>query len=253
MSAAAPRVGTFLSLASPEAAAVVSGGLDLVLVDAEHGVGDEPTLLAQLRAARCAHRWVRVRQLADAPKVLDLGADGVVVPRVRAASEVAELVRSCSYPPMGTRGLGPSTANLYGLHLREQLARGSRLGELWPQIETLEAVEALPEILALDPGPTGLFVGPGDLSAALGHPGELSHPEVRRTVERVAAQCSAAGRRFAIFSPDATDAERWIDLGASVVVVGSDAGWMAQGAAPVWELREAELREAKLHEAKGSR
>lgn len=237
-----PRVGTFLGLGSPEAAAVVSSGVDLVLIDAEHGIGDEPTMLAQMRAARCAHRWVRVRKLDDAPKALDLGADGVVVPRIRDADEVAELVRICSYPPVGVRGLGPSAMNLYGARLAEQVQEGPRQGELWPQIETLEAVEALPAILRLDPGPTGLFIGPGDLSAAVGHPGELGHPEVRQIVEKVVRVCEEAGCRFAIFSPDRGDAERWIELGASTVVVGSDASWMIEGAGPVWALREAMAR-----------
>jgi len=233
------RVGTFLSLGSPEAAAIVSSRLDLVLIDAEHGIGDEATLLAQLRAARCPHRWIRVRQVADAPKALDLGAGGVVVPRIRAAAEVAELVRLCSYPPDGIRGLGPSATNLYGALMQEQLKDGARRGELWPQIETLEATDALPEILALDPGPTGLFIGPGDLSAALGHPGELRHPEVIKTVERIVEGCNLAGCKFAIFCLDRVDAEQWMGLGASTVVVGSDASWMMEGAAPVWTLREA--------------
>ena len=239
----ATRVGTFVSLASPEATAIVSSRLDLVLVDAEHGIGDERLLLAQLRAARCAHRWLRVRQLADAPKALDLGADGVVVPRVRGAAEVAELVRICTYPPDGIRGLGPSAANLYGATMREQLMSGARHGELWPQIETLEAVEALAEILALDPGPTGVFIGPGDLSAALGHPGELGHPEVQRVVEGIVDACVVAGRRFSIFSPNRADAERWIERGASAVVVGSDASWMIEGVAPIWALAKARVPE----------
>lgn len=236
---ARPRVGTFLSLGSPEAAAILSTRLDLVLIDAEHGVAEEGTLVAQIRAARCPHRWIRVSRLTDAPKALDLGAGGVVVPRIRAAAEVAELVRICSYPPDGIRGLGPSAANLYGTLMREQLESGTRLGELWPQIETLEAVDALQEILALDPGPTGLFIGPGDLSAALGHPGELGHPRVRHTVERVVEECNSARCRFAIFSLNSADAERWIDLGASVVVVGSDASWMVESASQVWSLSEA--------------
>jgi 2-keto-3-deoxy-L-rhamnonate aldolase RhmA len=232
-------VGTFLSLGSPESAAILSARLDLVVIDAEHGIGDERTLVAQIRAASCPHRWIRVRQLGDAPKALDLGAGGVVVPRIKAAAQVAELVAICSYPPDGIRGLGPSATNLYGALMREQLESGTRLGEIWPQIETLEAVDALPEILALDPGPTGLFIGPGDLSAALGHPGELGHPEVRRTVEHVVEECNAAGRSFAIFSPDSADAQRWIDLGASAVIVGSDASWMMEGALSVWKLRDA--------------
>ena len=237
-----PRVGTFLSLGSPEAAAIVSNRLDLVLIDAEHGVADERTLLAQLRAARCPHRWVRVREVGDAAKALDLGAGGVVVPRIRKAAEVAELVKLCSYPPVGIRGLGPSAANLYGALMRDQVEKGPRQGELWPQIETLEAVEALAEILALDPGPTGLFIGPGDLSAALGHPGELRHPRVIETVEGVVEECNAARRKFAIFCPDRADAERWMGLGASTVVVGSDASWMVDGASPVWALMEATAR-----------
>ena len=234
------RVGTFVSLGSPEATAIVSSRLDLVLVDAEHGIGDERVLVSQLRAARCTHRWLRVRQLADAPKALDLGVDGVVVPRIRGVAEVAELVRICTYPPDGIRGLGPSAANLYGAIMREELMHGVRHGELWPQIETLEAVEALPEILALDPGPTGVFIGPGDLSAALGHPGELGHPEVQEVVERVVDACAAAGRRFSIFSPNRADAERWIERGASTVVIGSDASWMIEGIAPIWALAQAQ-------------
>lgn len=100
---ARPRIGTFLSLGSPGASAIISSRLDLILIDAEHGVGDERTLLAQIGAARCADRWIRVRRLGDAPKALDLGADGVVVPRIRTSTEVAELVKICSFPPHGIR------------------------------------------------------------------------------------------------------------------------------------------------------
>jgi 4-hydroxy-2-oxoheptanedioate aldolase len=237
-----PRIGTFLSLGSPEATAVISSRLDLVLIDAEHGVGDERTLLAQLRAARCPHRWIRVGSVQDAAKALDLGADGVVVPRIRAASEVDDLVTRCSFPPDGTRGLGPSATNLYGALMHVQVLGGTRQGELWPQIETMEAVEALPEILAVRPAPSGLFIGPGDLSAALGHPGDLGHPRVRQTIEHVLHTCIAAGRDVAIFSPGPSDAERWLALGASTVIVGSDAGWMIAGANPVWELAEHQRR-----------
>ena len=233
------RVGTFVSLASPEATAIVSAHLDFVVVDAEHGIGDESVLVAQLRAARSLSRWVRVRRMSDAPKALDLGADGVVVPRIRAAAEVAELVRLCAYPPDGVRGIGPSAANLYGMLLREQVTSSARRGEVWPQIETLEAVDALPEILALDPRPTGVFIGPGDLSAALGRPGELGHPDVREVVERIVEECLEAAWEFAIFSPDREDAEHWIEMGASAVVIGSDASWMIEGAAPAWALAEA--------------
>ena len=77
------------------------------------------------------------------------------------------------------------------------------------------------------------------LSAALGRPGELGHPEVRAVVERIVEACLEAAWKFAIFSPDHEDAERWIELGASAVVVGSDASWMIEGAAPVWALAEA--------------
>lgn len=237
-----PRVGIFLSLGSPEATAIVSNGLDLVIIDAEHGPGDEHTLLAQLRAARCPHRWIRVRQLSDVSKALDLGANGVVLPRIRTAGEIAELRGAAYYPPLGIRGLGPSAANHYGLVMQEYLRSVAGDTEIWPQIETLDAISVLPDILAITPGPTGLFIGPGDLSAALGHPGDLLHPKVRDLVEHVVQDCNAAGCAFGIFCPDYADADTWTAMGASVVVVGSEAGWIIEGArrTNAWRKRQLE-------------
>ncbi|MHB1501757.1 MAG: HpcH/HpaI aldolase family protein [Candidatus Dormibacteria bacterium] len=231
------RIGTFLSLGSPEVAAVVSRGLDVVAIDAEHGPADDASVLAQLRACHCRHRWIRVRQLSDASRALDLGATGVVVPRIRTADEIAQLVASCHYPPYGRRGFGPSAANLYGTASGGYSSDGTADIEVWPQVETLDAVHSIEDILALDHRPTGLFLGPGDLSFELGHPGQLDHPEVMAALSSVARACRTAGWPFAVFCRSPAAAEPWIARGASVVLVASDAAWMVAGARSTWELR----------------
>lgn len=217
--------GTFLGLGSALAAeACALAGFDWLLVDLEHGGGDDSTFLQQQLAAQAHDVPVLVRvesgERIRAGRALDLGAAGVMVPRLESAAEARQAVRHMSYPPSGDRGV--ATYN-----------RACGFG-LWPemldavpglcviQVESRDAVEQIEEIAAVD-GIDVLFVGPRDLSHDLGVPGDTSAPVFRSALKRVLATGIPAG----ILAPDAVTARRYADEGFRFVGVGSDASLLA--------------------------
>jgi 2-keto-3-deoxy-L-rhamnonate aldolase RhmA len=202
-------VGTFLGLGSAVAAeACARAGVDWVLVDLEHGAGGEEALPAQLLGARAAgvHGLVRVAtaERIRACRALDLGAEGVMFPMVGSAEQARECAAALRHSPAGTRGVaGYHRGAGYGLEpdaVADQDAR--TLGIV--QIESPDAVAAAPEIAAID-GVDVLFVGPSDLSYAMGIPRELEHPDFRAAVDRVLEAAHAAGKAAGIMvsAPDA--------------------------------------------------
>jgi 2-keto-3-deoxy-L-rhamnonate aldolase RhmA len=217
--------GTFLCLGSPLAAeACALAGFDWLLVDLEHGSGDEGVLVHQQLAADAHGVPVLVRVESDhgirAGRVLDIGAAGVMFPRLRTAGQAALAVRHLRYPPLGDRGVATSTrACGFGLH-PEALA--DRHAVCVVQIENRPAVEAIEEIAAVE-GIDVLFVGPRDLTHDLGVPGDTAAPEFRDAVKRVRAAADAAGVAVGVLAPDEKAARRYADEGFRFIGVGSDA------------------------------
>lgn len=192
-------------------------GFDWMLFDTEHSALDPLTVLPLMQAVAPYPVSPIVRpgsnNAPEIKKLLDLGAQNILVPMVNSAAEAAEAVAAVEYPPSGIRGVSGMTratgfASIPGYHkaAREEIA-------LIVQVETLAAMDAIEEIAAV-PGVDAIFVGPADLAAALGHAGEPSHPEVTRAVLESIRRITATGKPAGILTLDETVYEQAIDAGA---------------------------------------
>ncbi|MEO0027292.1 MAG: hypothetical protein RL716_623 [Actinomycetota bacterium] len=224
-------IGTFLGLASPLAAEVASvNGVDWVLLDLEHGAGGEeqvsPTVVAS--GGYGVPTLVRVESpdRLRIGRVLDAGVAGVMVPRVESVSEVEAAVRHMSYPPVGDRGV--ATYN-------RSVAWGKDLDALQPkslaaciiQIETLSSLAEVDKIAALE-GVDALFVGPLDLSFALGIPRDFQNPIFQAALQQVLAAAAAHSKVAGILASDVAIARKYVDMGFKFIAIGSDSTLMAK-------------------------
>jgi 4-hydroxy-2-oxoheptanedioate aldolase len=227
--------GTFLGLGSPVAAEICArAGFDWVIVDLEHGAGTESDLLANLLAIGTTGTAAMVRpQSAERLRIgraLDLGAHGLMVPRVDVPEQAREAISFMRFPPDGVRGLALSTRGA-GLGERTHAdVRGINdqlVGII--QIESPSAVERAGEIAALD-GADVLFVGPTDLTHSLGIPGQFAAQAYLSALERVVAAADQAGKASGILLRDITALPRHLELGFRFVALGSDDAFLAQSA-----------------------
>jgi 2-keto-3-deoxy-L-rhamnonate aldolase RhmA len=227
--------GTFLGLGSSLAAeACAVAGFDWLLVDLEHGGGDERALLQQQLAAE-ARRIPMLARVESAERIrtgrlLDTGVAGIMFPRLESVAEVEAAVRHLRYPPEGDRGV--ATYNrVYDFGLRPEgltTANDRVVGVV--QVESRRAVDAVAGIAAV-PGVDVLFVGPRDLSTDLGCPGRFDHADFVTALDRVLAAAKDAGIAAGILAGDARQAAVYRDLGFRFVGVGSDAFLLARAAA----------------------
>ncbi|MBL3685462.1 2,4-dihydroxyhept-2-ene-1,7-dioic acid aldolase [Leucobacter zeae] len=227
-----PTFGTFLGLGSVAAAEVcAAAGLDWVLVDLEHGGGDEDQVGAIVAAAGAygAATLVRVEQpeRIRIGRALDAGAAGTMFPRISSAAEAAEARRHQLYPPEGDRGVASyNRAARWTLDTAAlDAANGTVAGIV--QIETRGALDELDEIAAT-PGADVLFVGPQDLSYALGVPRRFDAPEFQAALDRVVSACLEHGKAAGILANDRVAAERYLERGFTFIAIGSDATLLAQ-------------------------
>ena len=192
-------VGTFLNLASCFTAEIVGhAGFDWVLVDLEHGVGDELSLAHQFQALASTPAVPLVRlpcnDATRMKRVLDLGAFGVMVPYVSTAEEAASVAAAMRYPPKGIRGVNKSNrACGFGRLAADYYPAANDNLLSIVQIETKQAVDNLDAIAAVD-GVDVLFVGPLDLSVSLGIEQQFDHPTFREALKAVVAACRKAGK-----------------------------------------------------------
>lgn len=216
-------LGTWLSVGSPviaELAAVC--GLDWVLLDLEHGCGSDADVPDQLRALRGGPTRGIVRVPGDRPdlvaRMLDQGADGVMVPHVDRAEQAEQLVRAASYPPRGQRGVSRTVrAHDYGLRPLD----GRPAPMLIAQIETLAAVDQAAAIAGVD-GIDMLFVGPADLQHDLAVRQPTAGASFEDCLDRVVAAARAAGKAAGILVREPGDLPRRAEQGFSFVAVESD-------------------------------
>ena len=227
--------GAWADLDSPAASEVLArAGFDWVVVDLEHGAGTETSLLAHLTAIEAAGAAALVRPQSGERlrigRALDLGARGIVVPRLDTVDQAREAVTFLRYPPGGVRGVALMT-------------RGARLGSVphagvaalnddivgIVQVETPGALEAADDIAALD-GVDVLFVGPADLSHSLGVPGQFAAPAYLDGLKRVVAACRQHGKAAGILLYDHASFAPHIELGFTFVGLGADVSFVAEGA-----------------------
>ena len=230
----APLLGTFLSLGSPLAAeACALAGFDWLLIDREHGAGGEDAFVGQLMAASSHGVPAIVRtesaERIRAGRVLDAGAAGVMFPRLDTPSQVEEAVSHLHFPPAGDRGVATyNRACGYGLRA-DVLTTANESVVCVVQIETAPALENV-DAIARIPGVDVIFIGPRDLSYALGVPGQTGAPAFRDALQRVAAAAQAAGIAAGILAPDRARAEQYVADGFTFVAVGSDCSFISAAA-----------------------
>lgn len=236
-----PQIGLWSTLPDPYISEILAGtGFDWILLDTEHTPSDVPRMLRQLQAvdaavpAQGAHNTTAVvRPDWNDPvlikRYLDIGAQTLLLPFVQSAAEARAAVSATRYAPIGIRGMGGSmrasnfgrTGN-YVHHAHEQTC-------VLVQVETREALDQLEDILAVE-GIDGIFIGPADLSASLGHPGNPGHPEVKSAIDDAIRRIRSANKAPGILMLDEARARECLDLGALFVAVALDMQLLARGA-----------------------
>jgi len=227
------QVGLWCSLPGAYAAEAVAGsGFDWLLFDTEHSPGDPLTVLAQLQAVAPYEVSAVVRPASNDPvlikRFLDVGAQTLLIPYVQNVEEARSAVMAMHYPPKGIRGVsGLTRATRFG-RVEGYARRAAEELCLLVQLETRVAMESLEDIAAVD-GVDGVFIGPADLAASLGHAGEPGHPEVVAAVEDAIHRVRACGKPVGVLTTDATFARRCIELGTTFTAVAIDVGILARG------------------------
>ncbi|MDO8364560.1 MAG: HpcH/HpaI aldolase/citrate lyase family protein [Actinomycetota bacterium] len=231
-----PLFGLWQALANPYTAEVcASAGFDWLLFDGEHAPNTVQTLLAQLQAVAPYPLEPIARPPAGDPAIikqyLDVGFRTLLVPMVETAEQAERLVAATRFPPLGIRGVAGSTsrASRFGA-VPGYLQTAHQHTCLLVQIESRTGVEHIEAIAAVD-GVDGLFIGPGDLSAALGHLGDAKHPEVQAVIADAMTRIRATGKASGIFAAGPADARARVAQGATFVSVGTDVGLLTGGAA----------------------
>lgn len=212
-----PLFGMFVGFPSPAIVEMCGhAGFDFVVLDTEHGPADIETVEHLIRAARCANVIPIVRTYENhILRMLDLGASGIQVPMVSTAEQARRIVAAAKYPPVGQRGAAFSPrASGYGFFGGPPHVKTSNEGTaVILMIETREALDNLDEILKV-PGVDALFIGPNDLSFALGHPGQMGHPEVAAAIEGAIKKIAATKVAPGLMTVAAEDYHKYAALGA---------------------------------------
>ncbi len=234
MAAKQPRIGLWLGLANANTAEICAGaGFDWLLIDGEHSPNDLNSILAQLQTVAA---YPSVHAIARIPmghghigealikQYLDLGVQTLLVPMVDTPEQAAAIVRAARYPQDdgkgGIRGMGGARASRWGRNPRYVHEANAQTCVL-VQLETRLGIDNLQAITQTE-GVDGVFIGPADLSASLGHVGNPAHPDVQATIEDAIRRIVAAGKAAGILTTDEALAHRYLELGATFVAVGVD-------------------------------
>jgi 4-hydroxy-2-oxoheptanedioate aldolase len=235
MRAGQPQIGLWVGLADGYAAELLAGaGFDWLLIDGEHAPNDLRSVLSQLQAISSA--WsvqaeaersqpvvrVPVGDTALIKQYLELGAQTLLVPMVDTAQDAQRLASTMRYPPDGIRGMGNALARssrwqTYPRYIQEANEQVCLL----VQAETAQALQNI-DAIAATPGVDGVFIGPADLSASMGFPGQPEHPQVQAAIADGIARILAAGKAPGILAMTDEQTHKWLDAGALFVAVGVD-------------------------------
>jgi 2-dehydro-3-deoxyglucarate aldolase/4-hydroxy-2-oxoheptanedioate aldolase len=226
-------IGAFICLPCPESAEMFAElGYDWLILDTEHGPYDALAAQRMLQAVggRCPC-VVRVPSNEDVwiKKALDIGAAGVLVPLVNTPEAAERVARACRYAPAGTRGMGGARAHRYGAGFGDYVARANREIAAIVQAEHIEAVENIESILRV-PGVDAVFIGPYDLSASMGKPGQVDDPEVRAAIGKVRDAALAAGVRLGIYCSGADAARDYVRQGYTLIGMSTDLNYLLHSA-----------------------
>ncbi len=226
------QIGLWCSLPGGYVAELNAGaGYDWMLIDTEHSPSDPLAALEQLQAAAAypVHCVVRpaINDAVLIKRFLDNGAQTLLIPYVQTAEEAKAAVAATRYPPHGIRGVaGVTRATKFG-RIPGYAKKAADELCLLVQVETQFALDRLEEIAAVA-GVDGVFIGPADLAASLGYPGELGHPKVVAAIEDAIRRIRACGKPAGILTPDTAFAKRCIEIGTTFTAVGVDAALLAR-------------------------
>lgn len=230
------QIGLWVGLADHYTTEICAGaGFDWLLLDGEHAPNDLRTLLQQ---AQVVAGYPGTHPIARVPvghgpagtalikQYLDLGFQTLLVPMVDTPAQAADLVRAMRYPPDGIRGMGGARASRWGRYANYAKECNAQMC-LLVQAESREALDNL-EAIAGTEGIDGLFIGPADLSASLGHVGNPTHPEVQGAIDDAIRRIVRAGKAAGILTTDDALANHYLELGATFVAVGLDNNLLAR-------------------------
>ncbi len=228
-----PVLGLFLlSASSLVAEACATTDLDFLLIDVEASPITRESTVHVLQALNGSEVTPLIRvansQQDAIEHALDVGAHGVLVPKVDNAAAAAAVVRAGRFPPLGGRGVNPVRASGYFSQVREYLREANDFTLAMVQIESAEAVRNVAEIAAV-PGLDVLFIGPGDLAMSLGQPGDVTGPAMDAARARVVAAARASGVAAGIFASTVELARKYIAEGFTMIAVGNDLGLLKSG------------------------
>ena len=234
LKAGTPQIGLWSSLSSNYTVEIIAGaGFDWILLDSEHSPNDLESLLAQLQAAAPYPSTPIVRvpwnDMVTIKRVLDVGAQSLLIPYVCSVEEARAAVAATRYPPAGLRGVaGTTRATRFG-RVKDYARRAQDELCVLVQVETKPALDQLEAICAVD-GVDGVFIGPADLHASMGYPGETANPAVMPLIEEAMRRIRKANKAPGYLSPVEADAKRMIAAGCLFCAVGADVGILARGA-----------------------
>jgi len=228
------QIGLWSSLCSNIAAEIIAdSGFDWILLDTEHSPNEIPDLVGQLQAMQGSATTPIIRPAWNdavlAKRALDIGAQTLLFPYVQNAEEARRAVASTRYPPQGIRGVSVAArASRYG-RTQGYLGKANAETCVLVQVETRSAlgeIEAIAEVEGVD----GVFIGPSDLAASLGHLGNPQHPDVQKAIENAVTRLNKAGKPAGILTGNEEEARRYIGWGYLFVAVGADVGLLARNA-----------------------
>ena len=229
-------VGTFFECGST---AVIESmglaGLDYAVIDCEHGPFEAESVGEYVCAAerRGLTPLARVKEISRAAilKLLDVGAKGIIIPQVRTLDDVKKIVRYGKYIPVGERGVAGQRANGFAYDMGGGLEDWFRISNaetmLIPQCETVECLNDI-EAIASCEGVSGIFIGPYDLSTAMGIPGKFSEPGFIASIERIISACKSCGKFTMIYCDTAEKAREYFSMGINSAAIGLDIGIMVE-------------------------
>lgn len=222
------QIGLWMGLAHPTTAEIcASAGFDWLVIDGEHGPSELGDVLAQLRVVQpLTNAVVRPKDddRAGLKRLLDVGAQSLLVPMIESGDQAREVVRSVMYPSKGVRGVGATLARASGYNTYDDyLTTANEQICLLLQVENRAGLAALDDILTI-PEVDGIFIGPADLSADMGFPGQPAHPEVLAAIQGAFDKISVAGKARGILTGSPELAAEYQAAGVEFLAVGSDVG-----------------------------
>ena len=227
-----PSFGLWQGIPDSSVAEIGAGaGFDWVLIDAEHGPFDLRSVMSHLQAVEPYPVSALVRPVEGSTalikQLLDIGAQTLLVPMVDSAEQAQQIVRAAKYPPQGIRGLGTSMARAANWNrTADYLTQANDEVCIIVQIETLAGLQNLESIVNVE-GVDAVFIGPSDLSAAMGYLGDPGHPDVIAAIENGFKVIQQAGKSAGVLAVTKELVETYIDAGAKFIGVGVDAALLA--------------------------